>query len=62
VPNPDCLPRSHIVAATRDDDAAQVGDNGEDMAITAFPALAPIGRLPRQLQAQHPEVRRLLRP
>jgi hypothetical protein len=29
------------VAATRDDDAAQVGDSGDDMAITAFPALAP---------------------
>jgi hypothetical protein len=29
------------VATARDDDAAQVGDNGDDMAITAFPALAP---------------------
>jgi hypothetical protein len=29
------------VAATRDDDAAQVGDSGDDMAITAFLALAP---------------------
>jgi hypothetical protein len=29
------------VAAARDDDAAQVGDNGDDMAITAFPTLAP---------------------
>jgi hypothetical protein len=25
----------------RDDDAAQVGDNGDDMAITAFSALVP---------------------
>jgi hypothetical protein len=29
------------VAAARDDDAAQVGDSGDDMAITGFPALAP---------------------
>jgi hypothetical protein len=29
------------VAAARDDDAAQVGESGEHMAITAFPALAP---------------------
>jgi hypothetical protein len=28
------------MAAARDDDAAQVGDSDEDMAITAFPALA----------------------
>jgi hypothetical protein len=41
VPNPNRQPRSQIVAAARDDDAAQVGDNGDDMAITAFPSLAP---------------------
>jgi hypothetical protein len=29
------------VATARDNDAAQVGDSGDDMAITAFPALAP---------------------
>jgi hypothetical protein len=29
------------VAAARDDDVVQVGDSGDDMAITAFPALAP---------------------
>jgi hypothetical protein len=29
------------VAAAQDDDAAQVGDSGDDMAITSFPALAP---------------------
>jgi hypothetical protein len=29
------------VAAAQDDVAAQVGDSGDDMAITAFPALAP---------------------
>jgi hypothetical protein len=29
------------VATTRDDDAAQVGNSGDDMAITAFPALVP---------------------
>jgi hypothetical protein len=29
------------VATAREDDAAQVGDSGDDMAITAFPALAP---------------------
>jgi hypothetical protein len=29
------------VAAAQDDVAAQVGDNGDDMVITAFPALAP---------------------
>jgi hypothetical protein len=29
------------VATARDDDAAQVGDNGDDMAITAFPTMAP---------------------
>jgi hypothetical protein len=41
VPNPDRQPRSHIVASARGDDAAQVGDSGDDMAITAFPTLAP---------------------
>jgi hypothetical protein len=30
-----------IVAAAQDDVAAQVGDNGDDMAITTFPALVP---------------------
>jgi hypothetical protein len=40
VPNPDGQPRSQIVAATQDDIAAQVGDNDDDMAITAFPTLA----------------------
>jgi hypothetical protein len=29
------------VAPTQDEGTAQVGDNGDDMAITAFPALAP---------------------
>jgi hypothetical protein len=29
------------VATARDDDVAQVGDSGDDKAITAFPALAP---------------------
>jgi hypothetical protein len=29
------------VAAAQNDDAAQVDDNGDDMAPTAFPALAP---------------------
>jgi hypothetical protein len=33
--------RSQVVATTRDDNAAQVGDSGDDMATTAFPALAP---------------------
>jgi hypothetical protein len=41
VPNPDRQPRSQIVAPAQDDIAAQVSDNGDDMAITAFPALAP---------------------
>jgi hypothetical protein len=41
VPNPDRRPRSQIVASTRGDDAVQVGDSGDDMAITTFPALAP---------------------
>jgi hypothetical protein len=41
VPNPDRWPRSQIVASARGDDAAQVGNSGDDMAITAFPALAP---------------------
>jgi hypothetical protein len=41
VPNPDWRPRSQIVALARDDDVAQVGDYGDDMAIIAFPALAP---------------------
>jgi hypothetical protein len=33
------------VASERGDDAVQVGDSGDDMAITAFPALAPRLRL-----------------
>jgi hypothetical protein len=41
VPNPDHQPRSQIVATAQDDVAAQVGDNGDDMAITTFNALAP---------------------
>jgi hypothetical protein len=41
VPNPDRWPKSQIVALARDDDVAQVGDSGDDMAITAFRALAP---------------------
>jgi hypothetical protein len=39
--NPTRQPRSEVVAAAQDDDAAQVGDSGDDMALTAFPALAP---------------------
>jgi hypothetical protein len=34
-------PRSDVVAAAQDDDAAQVGDSGDDMALAAFPVLAP---------------------
>jgi hypothetical protein len=45
VPNPDRQPRSQIVAAAHDDIVTQVDDNGDDMAITAFPALAPRLRL-----------------
>jgi hypothetical protein len=41
VPNPDHHPRSQIAAAAQDDVAVQVVDNDNDMAITAFPALAP---------------------
>jgi hypothetical protein len=41
IPNLDRQPRSQIVAPTQDDGAAQVGDNDDDMAVTAFPALAP---------------------
>jgi hypothetical protein len=29
------------LAAAQDDDVAQVGDSGDDMDLTAFPALAP---------------------
>jgi hypothetical protein len=39
--NPARQSRSEVVATTKDDDAAQVGDSGDDMALTAFPALAP---------------------
>jgi hypothetical protein len=38
--NPDRQLRSQVVATPRDDDLAQVGNSGGDMAITAFPALA----------------------
>jgi hypothetical protein len=41
VRNLDRQPRSQIVATAQDDDAAQVGDSGDDMAIMAFPVLAP---------------------
>jgi hypothetical protein len=41
VRNPARQPRSEVVAAAQDDDAAQVGDSGDDMTLTAFPALAP---------------------
>jgi hypothetical protein len=41
VPDLDHHPRSQIVTAAQGDTAAQVGNNGDDMAITAFPALAP---------------------
>jgi hypothetical protein len=41
VPNPDRQPRYQIVASARGDDAAQVNDSSDDMAITAFPALVP---------------------
>jgi hypothetical protein len=41
VPNPDHQPRSQIVTAVQGDVAAQVGDNGDNMTITAFPALVP---------------------
>jgi hypothetical protein len=41
VPNSDREPRSQIVTAAQGDVATQVGDNGDNMAITAFPALAP---------------------
>jgi hypothetical protein len=41
VPNPDRQPRSQIVASARGDDTDQVGDSVDNMAITAFPALAP---------------------
>jgi hypothetical protein len=41
VPNLDRRPRSQIVTVAHGDVAAQVGDNGDDMAITTFHALAP---------------------
>jgi hypothetical protein len=34
-------PRSEVVAVMQDNDAAQVSDSGDNMALTAFPALAP---------------------
>jgi hypothetical protein len=39
--NSDRQPRSQVVATVRDNDAAQVSDSGDDMAITAFPVLVP---------------------
>jgi hypothetical protein len=45
VRNPARQPRSEVVAAAQDDDASQVGDSGDDMALTTFPALAPHLRL-----------------
>jgi hypothetical protein len=41
VRNPARQPRSEVVAVVQDDDAAQVSDSGDDVAITAFPAWAP---------------------
>jgi hypothetical protein len=41
VRNPDRQPRSQVVATAWNDDAAQVSDNGDEMEITAFLALAP---------------------
>jgi hypothetical protein len=41
VPNQDLQPKSQVVAPTQDEGAAQVGDNVDDKAITAFPALTP---------------------
>jgi hypothetical protein len=41
VRNPARQSRSEVVATEQDDDAAQVGDSGDDMDLTAFPALAP---------------------
>jgi hypothetical protein len=41
VPNPDRRPKSQIVAPAQDNGVAQVGDSGDDMAIIAFPVLAP---------------------
>jgi hypothetical protein len=41
VRNPVRQPRSEAMAVAQDDDAAQVGDSSDDMALTAFPALAP---------------------
>jgi hypothetical protein len=41
VPNQDRQPRSQVVAPAQDKGAAQVRDNGDDMAVTTFPALAP---------------------
>jgi hypothetical protein len=41
VRNPARQPRSEVMAVVQDDDVAQVGDSGDDMALTAFSALAP---------------------
>jgi hypothetical protein len=41
VRNPDQQPRSQVVATALDNDTAQVGDSGDDKAVTAFPALVP---------------------
>jgi hypothetical protein len=40
-PNPNRQPRSHVVAPAQSGGGAQVGDGGDNMAITTFPALAP---------------------
>jgi hypothetical protein len=41
VPNQDHQPRSQVMALAQDEGATQVRDNSDDMAVTAFPALAP---------------------
>jgi hypothetical protein len=41
VPNQDRQPRSQAEAPAQDEGAARVGDNSNDMAITAFPTLEP---------------------
>jgi hypothetical protein len=46
------------VASARGDDVAQVGDNGNDMAITAFPTLAPCLRLVAYLDNFKPNIQK----
>jgi hypothetical protein len=41
IPNMDHQPRSQVMATAHSRGSAQVGDSGDDMAITAFPVLAP---------------------